>query len=234
MKHSLTLICVATSVEANACRKGIESSGQAESYEVLQTGMGFSRARETLEKRLSDVKQPLPDFVISSGFAGSWTRDLTVGSWVVGDSVESKARPPLTLSPWPFKKGALQIEFKPARMMTLAQISSHVSDGLDVSDSPLPVAVDMESYAWAEVCADWDIPFQIVRLISDNPDAPLPESVGSFAAISMASSLQSRFRHLGKGLTQLVREPLPMARFIARGTKLPALLTRGWQEMTSV
>jgi hypothetical protein len=91
----------------------------------------------------------------------------------------------------------------------------------------------MESFAWAEICSGLGIPFHILRLVSDNPDAPLPEAVGSFASIATASSASEKLRHLRSGLTSVVSQPKSMAGFMIRGTRLPGLLAQGWQQMVA-
>jgi nucleoside phosphorylase len=230
---SLTWVCAATSVEAKACRQGIARAGRSERFEILQTGMGLKQARIALEKRLSDPRLPRPDRVISTGFAGSWTRELSVGSWVLGRSIEMKDGDGFfeLMDDLPFRQAPRLPPLVSVRVVTLLQACSHGDVSHRSGKPERPFAVDMESYAWAELCAREKIPFHIIRLISDNPDAPLPEAVGSFASIATAASAQEKLRHLSDGLTQVVSSPKTMAGFILRGTRLPGLLAQGWQEI---
>jgi nucleoside phosphorylase len=239
-RNSVILVCAATSVEAKACRQGIARAGQADQFEVLQTGMGMIQARHALELRLLASQLPKPSQIISAGFAGSWTNDLAIGSWTLGQSVEiqdgltcmellqkdsSKVRLQESLL-----SRKLSFSIHPSRVITIEKANSH---GKTSSPSSLPVIVDMESYAWAEICQARDIPFQILRMVSDNPSAPLPEAIGSFASITTAPTLQQKFQSLTRGLAQAVQEPKVFAGFIARGTQLPGLLSQGWQEIAS-
>jgi nucleoside phosphorylase len=234
MSSNIVLVCAATSVEANACRQGISRgitrAGLTGRYEVLQTGMGLIQARHALKKRLTSSHLPLPSRVISTGFAGSWTNELAIGSWIFGKSVEAQNR-------------SLQIELEnfnsprsfsfpvnPARVISIEQASSK---GQAHAQSTLPIAVDMESFAWAEICKARNIPFQILRLVSDNPSAPLPDAIGTFASVATAPTVQGKFQSLTRGLSQAFQEPKALAGFIARGTRLPGLLAKGWQEIAS-
>jgi nucleoside phosphorylase len=230
-KRSVILICAATSVEAKACRQGIARAGRTNHFEVLQTGMGMIQARHALELRLLDSKLAKPSHVISTGFAGSWTNDLTIGSWIQGQSVETQTgQSRMELAQEFSLPQKLSFPIHRSRVITIEQADSH---GSASAPSVLPVIVDMESYAWAEICQARSIPFQILRMVSDNPNSPLPKAVGSFASIATAPTLQLKFQSLTRGLTQTVQEPKAFAGFIARGTKLPSLLSQGWQEIAS-
>ncbi|MFL5812833.1 MAG: hypothetical protein ACJ763_04600 [Bdellovibrionia bacterium] len=230
MSSSVILVCAATSVEAKACAQGISRAGQSGRYEVLQTGMGLIQARQILEKRLSNPQLPQPSRVISTGFAGSWTNDLAIGYWISGQSIETQSgQAPITLDTFPLFRN-FSFPVHPARVITIEQANSK---GKAHAPGALPVAVDMESYAWAEICRVKNIPFQILRLVSDNPSAPLPEAIGSFASVATAPTIQGKFQSLTRGLSQAFQEPKALAGFIARGTKLPGLLAQGWQEIAS-
>lgn len=231
---SVILVCTATSVEAKACRRGIEQVGKSARFEVIQTGMGLDNARSGLAKRLEDLNLPSVKQVISAGFAGSWTRQLSVGDWVLGQSVE------LQSGTHRFELGRLTLPskisfpFRNSRIISLAQASSDGAVNSTTGDAvSLPVVVDMESYAWAEICQHHRIPFQVIRMVSDNPDAPLPKAVGAFASVFTAPSVQTKFRSLFQGVQHAASEPVTLARFVARGTQLPGLLERGWQELAS-
>lgn len=236
--NSVILVCVATSVEAKACRQGIARAGQTDHYELLQTGMGIIQARLALEKRLANLQLPKPSRVISTGFAGSWTNELRVGNWISGQSVETQSgQDRVELSKMNLEEALLSRKLSfpvhPSRVITIEQANSHGRASSSVLSPSLPVIVDMESYAWAEICQARGIPFQILRIVSDTPDAPLPESVGSFASVATAPTVQEKFKSITRGLTQVVQDPLALAGFITRGTKLPGLLSQGWQEIAS-
>lgn len=231
---SVILICTATSVEAKACRRGIEQVGKSARFEVIQTGMGLDNARSGLAKRLDTLNLPSVTQVISAGFAGSWTRQLSVGDWVLGQSVELQSgthRFELDRLTLPSK---ISFPFRNSRIISLAQASSDGAVNSAAGDAvSLPVVVDMESYAWAEICQHHRIPFQVIRMVSDNPDAPLPKAVGAFASVFTAPSVQMKFRSLFQGVQHAASEPMNLARFVGRGTQLPGLLERGWQELAS-
>ncbi len=225
---SVILVCAATSVEARACRKGVDQARASARYEILQTGMGLEKARAALENRLLDSGRPRVSLVISTGFAGSWTRSLSAGAWISGASIESH----LAEQRFDLGLGLNSFSASLARVISISQACSEGEAGVFV-DSDLPIAVDLESSSLAEVCRDRGIPFQILRLISDSPDAPLPRCIGCFASVFTAPSAREKFRSLLQGLSLVIAEPLSLARFIARGTKLPSLLSQGWKEIAS-
>jgi hypothetical protein len=79
------IVCAATHAEARACGKGIARAGLSSELEVLETGVGLTRARGALERRLA--RGPRPELVVSSGFAGAYSRDLAVSSWITCDEL---------------------------------------------------------------------------------------------------------------------------------------------------
>lgn len=235
--NKVILVCAATSVEAKACRLGITKANQSDRFEVLQTGMGLEKARDALSKRLNDSSLPDVSHVISTGFAGSWTHQLSVGDWILGRTVE------LQSGSKPIELGRLTLASKisfPFRNSRIVSLTRASAQG-EVSQSPsqsndepaLPIVVDMESYSWAEICQKHGIPFQVIRMVSDNPNAPLPKSVGTFASVFTAPSVGAKMRSIAQGVQQAASEPMNLARFVARGTQLPGLLERGWQELSA-
>jgi hypothetical protein len=195
--------------------------------------MGLEQARSVLAKRLSDPSLSRPSLVISTGFAGSWSQNLAVGDWALGQSVESHLPGEFyQLEGAPF--GKIPFKALPVRMISLLSPTSKPND-LPVSrDSNLPIAVDMESFAWAKVSQSHGIPFRVLRLISDSPEAPLPEAVGSFASVLGAKKTADKLGLIAQGLKQVAGEPVNLARFLVRGTKLPKLLAQGWQEIAGL
>ena len=87
------------------------------------------------------------------------------------------------------------------------------------------------TYGVATLAQAHGIPFSILRLISDNPESPLPDSVGSFASLLTAESPGDRFRHFRRGFTHALSEPGTLARFFSRSAILPGALAKGWQEL---
>jgi hypothetical protein len=227
----LTLICVATLVEAKACRRGIASSGRKDQFEILQTGMGMARARRALETRLADQTRPHPALVISSGLAGSRHREISVGSWIFGEWVETEHLGKSFACANDFGLDRLSFQLQPARVITLLKAETQTHALAPVSADALPVVIDMESHAWAEVCHAREIPFRVLRVISDNPDAPLPSAVGFFASALNADIPQKQVKDFAQGLFSLATEPHRMARFLYQSSRLPKVLEMGWKEL---
>src|SRR5690348_4232683 len=85
----MILLCAATSVEARACESGVRAAG-ASRFEVLKTGMGGSAATKALETRLKSTAHARPKLIVSTGFAGSWSPELSFASWALGHSIEKE------------------------------------------------------------------------------------------------------------------------------------------------
>jgi hypothetical protein len=76
----------------------------------------------------------------------------------------------------------------------------------------------MESWGLFEVARGVGIAFQVLRMITDSPEQPLPRALGSWAR-----------RRVLRGLGQAAAEPMELARFLARAAGFPAKLAEGWR-----
>jgi adenosylhomocysteine nucleosidase len=127
------------------------------------------------------LRDPLPDLVIAAGFCGALVPRLRVGDVVT--------------SP---------------RIVTVDHLVSDPSEKRRLAHAHGADAVDMESFAIAEVCAAKGIPFRAVRAVSDCVDTELsPELVRSLsgghvsvwkacAALAQKPSLLGEFLRLGR------------------------------------
>ena len=230
----MILLCTATSVEAHACKSGIARSGTG--FEILQSGMGLKNARVALEARLAQERLPRPTLIVSTGFAGSWSEELPVGSWAVGRAVRIESGDRHELEDLSrivhFSPGLLK-RWRPAEFLSLSRPQSGDGTSRRGQQSGLPVLVDMESYAWAELSRAHAIPFAILRMISDTPREPLPGAVENFAAAWTASRPLERAGYLARGLSRTVSEPRVLSKFLARSSRLPRRLADGWQEFAA-
>jgi nucleoside phosphorylase len=207
----MILLCAATSIEARACRAG--TSNAAQPIEVLKTGMGLKNAEDALRIRLQNgASQPRPSLIVSTGFAGSWSPRYRVGDWVVGKTVAYENR-------W------APLDLNPAREILPSQETLPRGDFrtlLEPAIGNAEVLVDMESFSWAKVAHEFQIPFLILRMISDSPSHPLPKTIQHLATGSF-----------GRGMMSLPSEPRALMKFVARGARLPGLLKQGWISFSS-
>lgn len=223
------LLCTATSIEARACERAIAQAEAQSRFEVLKSGMGLENAARALRSRLAARNHSRPTLIVSTGFAGSWSPDLSFGSWAIGQTIEKEegTKQELeTTSHLLSLPNELRYRLQPARIISLTHPKSAVQPG-----DPHPLAVDMESHAWAATSRDFSIPFLVLRLISDSPEAPMPEAVSQFAQAFTSQGSAQRFRHAARGLKHAVSEPQSLARFVGRSACLPKLLTDGWRQI---
>jgi adenosylhomocysteine nucleosidase len=142
---------------------------------LLETGEGIANAERQLEAWLD---RNTAKAVLSIGFAGALSTSLDIGDLVIADRIrESRDKPGEKLL-----TAARQVQVEPPARFGVAFTSSEIlwrSQSKRALGSTLEANelgfVDMESTAIASVCARHDIPFLIVRSISDllNEDLPL-------------------------------------------------------------
>jgi nucleoside phosphorylase len=225
------LVCAATQIEARACLSGIKRAGVLGHFEILQTGMGPNQARQTLKSRLNDINLPKPTLIISTGFAGCLGASPAVGSWVVGKVIESEEKERWNLNDTHlFLSESIQtsLQLQDGHFFSISKLQPNYTQLLSLSSgnsetansrkaNNLPILVDMESFSWADIARSSGIPFIILRMISDNEEHPLPESVFCFASTRL-------FQGLAKSFTQ----PVVLGKFIWRSLSLPKELSQGW------
>jgi adenosylhomocysteine nucleosidase len=120
--------------------------------------------------------------LIGAGLAGAVSNDLAVGDLLLARSIrdrdgESPAPDAQLLSRGLAAEGAragalLTLERPAVGSAERASLAA-LLDGSDAS-----AAVDMESAAWARVASEREIPFLVVRSISDTAQEDLPEYLG--------------------------------------------------------
>jgi hypothetical protein len=215
--------------------------------------MGLRAARRALEKELDrrryarDLKaEPMPDFIISTGYAGTLEAGMAPGSWVLGDHVLLWINPPAptvnTINPG--GGSALALLRPVAEALGAIGTTTVLSSPLLVAYDPalngaLPqrqgaVAVDMESAALADVARRFNIPFAVLRLVTDTPEKPLPGFVYGFAnALSRDSrlSMGSRAKHAARGAVAVARKPQDLFRFVQTSVDWGKTLESGWRRI---
>lgn len=146
-------------------------------------GMGADRSAAATE---SVIEKHRPDAIVLAGFAGALRPDLQVGDVVVASSVLSHAPASQARLPLRTPRAPLDIA-RPAVM-----ISSHEVIGDPVRKRELhhqysADVVDMESYSVASVCERHQIPWQVVRVISDTAGTVLSPSFVRFISVGEIS-----------------------------------------------
>lgn len=212
----LILLCAATGFESGACQRAIRSEGLENQFEVLRTGVGKKQARLKLRERLKDPLKKKPTLIISSGFAGGRNAQFEVGRWILGTQVIAEGGEDFECDSQLseiIKRSGLSISL--GRVFSIDFIAG---------EEPLTrasEAVDMESYALAEVAFHYKIPFIILRMVSDTPQYPIPDVIRYSSMIFVESqSWSKRLNWLNLSLKSLIKNPDEMIQFSSRSSKL--------------
>ncbi|HRK02045.1 MAG TPA: hypothetical protein PLH57_05220 [Oligoflexia bacterium] len=206
------LICAATTTEYNAVQRALRKTGAIHKFNLLRTGMGARAAQAALLNELSNHART-PDLVISTGFAGGLSEKFEIGSWVYDASTNS-VRPP---NSWIEILGAVPVLVRNAEKVV------HPGSNMNLSE-----AVDMESATLSKICSDRKIPFAVLRLISDNPRAPLPTFVGDWMELSNAETLTAKSAMFVTAFTRTIRQPLRVWGLVRNARRWRRDLHAGW------
>jgi nucleoside phosphorylase len=232
------LVCAATRTETEAVRAGIRNAGLRnpgleERFDILKTGIGPVNAAMRVREHLHSTRGTGQKYqgIISTGFSGSWSAQLGVGSWIhsskvvneQGDELESlgeiKRVFPQT-HPSAVVSTDEILEAPPAPL--LDQLSRRYGAGI-------PIAVDMESFALAGEAQEYEIPFMILRYITDSPEQPLPSFVREFTEVATHADPSLKIRSLFKGTRSLMSQPAKVAQLLRSGSAWRSDLAEGWE-----
>ena len=215
--NRFTLLCAATSIEANACRRGILNAKAERYFDVLKTGVGKKAAR-ALREYLKDRRSV--GLIVSTGFAGSRLSAISCGDWVLGTRVSNEERAELSL-----ENSLAEVLQRTDLKWTQADYRSLAHVALAEAEIEASL-VDMESYGLALVAREAQVPFQILRVVSDTRQEPLPRSLGLLAS--------NRLAHKLTGMVQALQHPRELASFVLRARNLPDRLAQGWEKLAGV
>jgi len=130
-------------------------------------------APERLEAALRSAASGA-DGIISFGMAGALDPDLQIGEWVIGERVGDVACDPGWIA-------ALSQALPRARIGAIhtdGRLIANAAEKLNINRTSGCLAADMESHVGAAVAADADLPFAVLRCISDEAAASLPPAIG--------------------------------------------------------
>lgn len=186
-------------------------SGQLEGVEVALVKSGIGKVSAALGATLL-LNSFAPDAVINTGSAGGLAPTLKVGDIVLSEEVRYHD---VDVTAFGYQPGQMA-QCPPAfiasdALITLAQdaigrLGQHAVRGLVVSGDafingaealtrirstfPQAIAVEMEATAIAHVCHQFNVPFVVVRAISDVADQQSHLSFDEFLALAAKSSSQ--------------------------------------------
>jgi adenosylhomocysteine nucleosidase len=192
---------------------------------LVESGPGIVRAAKAAHAMIDAYR---PRLVVSSGFAGGLNTTVKRYDLVAADSLVNAAGTEITpdlaaLVPWLTEVPNLHR----GRMLTFDRIIRLSEEKRLLGEKHQAFAVDMESFAVAEVCREREVPLLVVRAISDAADDELPPDIGhllsrkSFAG-QLGVAVGSVFRRPGaaKDLFKLHQTALEasgrLAKFLAQ------------------
>jgi len=163
---------------------------------LVESGMGRARAAKATE---AVIHAHRPAWVISTGFAGGLSPEVARLQIVVGNSVADVAGQRLALD--------VKLAADPrrglhvGRQLTVDRIVRTPAEKKSLAERHQAIAVDMETFAVAEVCRAAKTRFMAVRVISDSVDDELP------ADLERLIHRKSMAGKLGAAAGAIVRRP---------------------------
>lgn len=201
---------------------------------VMQTGDGLDQAQAAVDWALSEPRLDnlpyRPKLILFAGFGGALSDTLRVGDLVLADSVtDDECTTFATTWPGELPAGEWRPPLKRGRILTSTRLIGDPAEKKQLGAKHQAVAVDMESVVLAKHCARREIPFGVLRAISDDCDAAV--SPGLFTVLSGGSV------SIPKTLWALTRSPklLPEMIRLAKHTRLAAdNLAKGLGELLTL
>lgn len=131
---------------------------------VAISGIGLKRARRTTQQVCTGSLGFLPDLLINSGFCGALRNKLDIGHLIIANRLAYHDRE-ILLENSPIEKIAGLLEESEYHVGKLQTFNRPVLSGARVAGDTL--AVDMESFAIAQIAAKYQIPVIVIKAVSD-------------------------------------------------------------------
>ena len=169
--RSTFAIAAALGIELAPFRKGRYNNCQ-----LLETGMGVANARRSLR---SFLRHHHVSAIASVGVAGSLSPDLEVGDLVIARQLLNQVnmQPSPKLAELAETIDLPHINIYSGSVVTVDEIIHKAEQRQSLAKEFAidgTAILDMESTAVAEICAEFQTPFMIIRSISDRFDEDLP------------------------------------------------------------
>ena len=163
---------------------------------TIESGAGQSSAARATDALIVAHR---PRLVISAGFAGGLRDGIERGHIVMADAIVNEAGQRLAID-LRIERGA-QPSLHVGSLTTVDRIARTSADKRKLHERTGGIAVDMESFAVAEVCRKFATPFMSIRVVSDGVNDQLPREIG---ALVRKRSVAGR---LGVALAAFTRRP---------------------------
>ena len=128
---------------------------------ILHTGVGRKQCEKRIGVFLESVR---PELVISSGFAGSLTEQLSVGDVIVAENFSDAS----------VVSQIMEGRIRPVKLHTADAMVDSAEERTRIARQHGAAAIDMETDVIAKACAAHRIRMLSLRVISDSPAAPFP------------------------------------------------------------
>ncbi|MCE5301508.1 MAG: hypothetical protein LLF97_00185 [Planctomycetaceae bacterium] len=166
---------------------------------VVRSGPGLARARHATELLIDGHR---PSRIISAGFAGAISGDLHRNDLLVADRVRNESGEEIAVELPPGLAATLQqpgVHCGP--LLTCRGVVRKPSARRALFERHGAMAVDMETFAVAEVCRRRGVPFSSIRAINDTADETLSRDVEHLLAQRTAAA------QWGAALGAVLRRP---------------------------
>jgi adenosylhomocysteine nucleosidase len=170
---------------------------------VLEAGMGAAAAETSLAWALGEPRfgnlPYRPKLVLSVGFCGGLHPDLKVGDVVLATEVvdeQEETRP--TTWPGELPPGEWRPPLHRGRILTTAHIVASADEKAALGRRYDALAVDLESAPLAALCRKRDVPFGVVRAVSDDCRTSLSPALAALLAGGQPTPWRVGLAALGK------------------------------------
>ena len=154
---------------------------------VAVSGIGLKKARRATKQMCTGSLGFLPDLVINAGFCGAVRSEMVIGHLILANRLAYRERE-LELKNSPTEKVSGLLAESKYRVGKLQTFNWPVLSRTRVSDDTL--AVDMESFAIAEITAKYQIPAIFIKAVSDI----VPRHAGPIRMMKLVRSLMVNSR----------------------------------------
>jgi adenosylhomocysteine nucleosidase len=174
---------------------------------VIHTGVGETAARAQMNTFVSESK---PGLLISSGFAGGTNNELNPGEVMLA---ENFCAPDLLEAA---RSVFARTNIRTGKLVTAPQIVDSTSDRATLARNTGALAIDMETQAIAERCAEFGIPMLSLRAITDTPAFPFPAPPNVLFDVARQKTIAPRLAFY------LATHPLAIGRLLAFARRVSA------------
>ncbi len=150
---------------------------------VAISGIGLKRARRATQQVCTGSLGFLPDLLINSGFCGAVQNKLDIGHMIIANRLAYHDRE-IQLENLPIEKVVGLLVESEYHVGKLQSFNWPVLSRAGVSGNTL--AVDMESFAIAQIAAKYQIPVIVIKAVSDI----VPKRVSLISLLNQVRSLK--------------------------------------------